>query len=170
MSGLPRGAGLAGGWEGGQNKTRLTRDGSATLVYHVLVAMISARTLFTPFASFVGCSPCSQLPSILCCFWASSLVLAPPLCGCSGSSSRSGCAVVALASGWSPDRRAGTACDSAPPDIVASRWSLEKKQGRRRSITPTALPAPDIEIGLRHPVNCMMPRNITGKCDPVHNR
>jgi len=32
------------------------------------------------------------------------------------------------------------------------------------------LPAPDIEIGLRHPVNCMMPWNITGICDPVHNR
>jgi hypothetical protein len=46
----------------------------------------------------------------------------------------------------------------------------QKEQGRRRSITLTALPAPDIEIGLRHPVNCTMPRNRTGICDPVHNR
>jgi hypothetical protein len=36
-------------------------------------------------------------------------------------------------------------------------------------MTPTALPAPDIEIGLRHPVNCMLPRIMTGICDPVHN-
>jgi hypothetical protein len=56
------------------------------------------------------------------------------------------------------------------PKLAASRRPLDKKQGRRRSITPTALPAPDIEIGLRHPVNCMMPGNITGICDPVHNR
>ena len=46
----------------------------------------------------------------------------------------------------------------------------DKEQGRRRSITPTALPAPDIEIGLRHPVNYTMPRESTGKCDPFHNR
>src|ERR1700693_905838 len=46
----------------------------------------------------------------------------------------------------------------------------QKEQGRRRSITLTALPAPDIEIGLRHPVNRTMPRNRTGICDPVHNR
>jgi hypothetical protein len=56
------------------------------------------------------------------------------------------------------------------PKLPASRRSLDKKQGRRRSITPTALPAPDMEIGLRHPVNCMMPGNITGICDPVHKR
>ena len=45
-----------------------------------------------------------------------------------------------------------------------------KEQGRRRSITLTALPAPDIEIGLRHPVNCTMPRVCTDICDPVHNQ
>jgi hypothetical protein len=28
-----------------------------------------------------------------------------------------------------------------------------KKQGRRRSITPSGLASPDIEIGLRRPVN-----------------
>jgi hypothetical protein len=32
-----------------------------------------------------------------------------------------------------------------------------KKQGRRRSITPTALPAPDIEIGFRPPVSTSCP-------------
>jgi hypothetical protein len=31
------------------------------------------------------------------------------------------------------------------------------------------LPAPDIEIGLRHPVNCTLPRESAGVCDPVHN-
>jgi hypothetical protein len=46
------------------------------------------------------------------------------------------------------------------------RW--QKKQGRRRSITLTALPAPDIEIGLRHPVNCSLARNRADDCDPFH--
>src|SRR3982074_2133723 len=50
------------------------------------------------------------------------------------------------------------------------QWRTVKEQGRRRSIPPTALPAPDIEIGLRHPVNCTMPRETAGVCDPVHNR
>jgi hypothetical protein len=45
-----------------------------------------------------------------------------------------------------------------------------KKQGRRRSIPPTTLPAPDIEIGLRHPVNCTMAEPGADECDPVHNR
>jgi hypothetical protein len=45
-----------------------------------------------------------------------------------------------------------------------------KKQGRRRSMPPTALPAPDIEIGSRHPVKYRLPRESTGKCDPFHNR
>src|SRR5450756_3046190 len=49
-------------------------------------------------------------------------------------------------------------------------FGREKEQGRRRSIPPTALPAPDIEIGLRHPVNCTLPRESTAVCDPVHNR
>jgi hypothetical protein len=40
---------------------------------------------------------------------------------------------------------------SEPGSIPEFR--LNKEQGRRRSITLTALPAPDIEIGLRHPVN-----------------
>jgi hypothetical protein len=43
-----------------------------------------------------------------------------------------------------------------------------KKQGRRRSITPTTLPAPDIEIGSRHPVKRIMPRTPAGRCDPLH--
>src|SRR3954467_8486679 len=43
-----------------------------------------------------------------------------------------------------------------------------KKQGRRRSIPSTTLPAPDIEIGSRHPVNFRMPGSLTGMCEPVH--
>src|SRR4051812_2778528 len=43
-----------------------------------------------------------------------------------------------------------------------------KKQGRRRSIPSTTLPAPDIEIGSRHPVNFRMPRILTEMCEPVH--
>jgi hypothetical protein len=45
-----------------------------------------------------------------------------------------------------------------------------KEQGRRRSIPPTALPAPDIEIGLRRPVDRTMLRNLTAICELVHNR
>src|SRR6478752_5898335 len=45
-----------------------------------------------------------------------------------------------------------------------------KKQGRRRSIPSTTLPAPDIEIGSRHPVNYSMPWIRTGICEPVHTR
>jgi hypothetical protein len=43
-----------------------------------------------------------------------------------------------------------------------------KKQGRRRNIPSTTLPAPDIEIGSRHPVNFRMPGIFTGMCEPVH--
>ena len=43
-----------------------------------------------------------------------------------------------------------------------------KEQGRRRSIPSTALPAPEIKIGSRLPVNYSMPRNRTGICEPVH--
>jgi hypothetical protein len=59
---------------------------------------------------------------------------------------------------------------------ICSKWGgfgtggPAKKQGRRRSITPTALPAPDIKIGSRRPVNCILTRFFTGKCDPVHKR
>jgi hypothetical protein len=45
-----------------------------------------------------------------------------------------------------------------------------KKQGRRRSIPSTTLPAPDIEIGSRHPVNRSLPPNRTGICEAVHSR
>jgi hypothetical protein len=45
---------------------------------------------------------------------------------------------------------------------------LQKKQGRRRNITLTALQTPDIEIGSRHPVNCSLPRECTIKCDLFH--
>src|SRR5438132_2312800 len=33
---------------------------------------------------------------------------------------------------------------------------------------PTTLPAPEIKIGLRLPVNCTLPRILAGKCEPVH--
>ena len=49
-------------------------------------------------------------------------------------------------------------------------WQGHKKQGRRRSIPSTTLPAPDIEIGSRHPVNCSMTGNRTGICEAVHKR
>jgi hypothetical protein len=52
----------------------------------------------------------------------------------------------------------------------ASGKSGTKKQGRRRSITPSGLASPDIEIGLRRPVNYSLTRNFTEKCDPFHNR
>src|SRR5258706_8801592 len=45
-----------------------------------------------------------------------------------------------------------------------------KEQGRRRSITLTALPAPDIEIGLRRPVDPTMPRYFADICDLFHIR
>jgi hypothetical protein len=41
---------------------------------------------------------------------------------------------------------------------VAEVSEATKKQGRRRSIPPTTLPAPDIEIGSRHPVNSTLRR------------
>jgi hypothetical protein len=40
--------------------------------------------------------------------------------------------------------------------------AARKEQGRQRSIPQTALPAPDIEIGLRRPVDAMMPRFQSG--------
>jgi hypothetical protein len=43
-----------------------------------------------------------------------------------------------------------------------------KEQGRERSMTQAALPAPDIEIGLRRPVNCILPGPSAGECDPLH--
>ncbi len=45
-----------------------------------------------------------------------------------------------------------------------------KEQGRRRSIPQTALPAPDIEIGLRRPVDGTMARYFSEVCDPFHIR
>src|SRR3954447_19667744 len=43
-----------------------------------------------------------------------------------------------------------------------------KKQGRRRSIPSTTLPAPDIEIGSRHPVSDRMTGIPAAVCEPVH--
>jgi hypothetical protein len=48
------------------------------------------------------------------------------------------------------------------------RKNGHKKQGRRRNIPSTTLPAPDIEIGSRHPVNYRMTGILTGICEPVH--
>ena len=45
-----------------------------------------------------------------------------------------------------------------------------KEQGRRRSIPLTALPAPDIKIGSRRPVVCIVPRDFAAICDPFHIR
>jgi hypothetical protein len=52
----------------------------------------------------------------------------------------------------------------------ASGKSATKEQGRRRSITPSDLASPDIEIGSRRPVNYTFTRNFTDECDPFHNR
>jgi hypothetical protein len=62
------------------------------------------------------------------------------------------------------------ASQAAPEPGTVPGSEREKEQGRRRSIPPTALPAPDIKIGFRHPVNCRLPREHPDKCDPVHNR
>jgi hypothetical protein len=35
-------------------------------------------------------------------------------------------------------------------------------------MTQAALPAPDIEIGSRRPVNYILPGNFAGECDPLH--
>src|SRR5215213_1493579 len=51
---------------------------------------------------------------------------------------------------------------------AAAQKSGLKKQGRRRNIPSTTLPAPDIEIGSRHPVNFRMPGIPAGMCEPVH--
>src|SRR5689334_1396109 len=56
------------------------------------------------------------------------------------------------------------ACEVRPDRVQGEG----KKQGRRRSIPSTTLPAPDIEIGSRHPVNCSMQRIRTGKCEADH--
>jgi hypothetical protein len=49
-------------------------------------------------------------------------------------------------------------------------WRARKEQGRRRSIPLTALPAPDIKIGSRRPVVCIVPRDFAAICDPFHIR
>ena len=55
-------------------------------------------------------------------------------------------------------------------ECASRRVEQAKEQGRRRNIPSTTLPAPDIEIGSRHPVNCTMRGNCTGMCEPVHTR
>src|SRR3977135_2289528 len=63
------------------------------------------------------------------------------------------------------------ACEVLPDRVLEVGWGRsrgDKKQGRRRNIPSTTLPAPDIEIGSRHPVNCSMPRIRTGICEADH--
>jgi hypothetical protein len=67
-----------------------------------------------------------------------------------------------------PGEGKSPACENGPI-AVGTQFRTRKKQGRRRSITPTALPTPDIEIGSRHPVHANMPGNRTLECDPLHN-
>src|SRR5436190_18337849 len=67
--------------------------------------------------------------------------------------------------------RKSPACEMSAGWGEAHRAAAQKsgkKQGRRRSIPSTTLPAPDIEIGSRHPVNFRMPGILTGMCEPVH--
>jgi hypothetical protein len=73
--------------------------------------------------------------------------------------------------------RKSPACEDAA-DITAAGLRgggrgirpARKEQGRRRSIPLTALPAPDIKIGLRRPVECIVPRDFAVICDPFHSR
>src|SRR3954447_24479711 len=46
---------------------------------------------------------------------------------------------------------------------------MRKEQGRWRSIPPTTLPAPDIEIGLRPSGGCSLARLERIRCDLSHN-
>jgi hypothetical protein len=64
--------------------------------------------------------------------------------------------------------RKSPACDNGLS--AAEKKSMQRgiKQGRRRSMPPTTLPAPEIEIGSRLPVNYILPRFGGGKCEPVH--
>lgn len=72
---------------------------------------------------------------------------------------------------WCARSLAFAASPPAAAGIPRRRPTLgAKKQGRRRSIPSTTLPAPDIEIGSRHPVNLRMPGILTGMCEPVHIR
>src|SRR6266481_5303830 len=62
--------------------------------------------------------------------------------------------------------RKSPACEEGRSGIRRAR----KEQGRRRSIPLTALPAPDIKIGSRRPVRCIVPRDFAAICDPFHIR
>jgi hypothetical protein len=61
-------------------------------------------------------------------------------------------------------QRKSPACEIA----AGSGEKSIKKQGRRRNIPSTTLPAPDIEIGSRHPVNYRMTGIPTVMCEAVH--
>jgi len=63
---------------------------------------------------------------------------------------------------WTPRGRLGTCAGYSSQGT--------KKQGRRRSIPSTTLPAPDIEIGSRHPVKCTLQGISTDKYETVHTR
>jgi hypothetical protein len=53
--------------------------------------------------------------------------------------------------------------------LLGHHNNREKEQGRRRSIPPTTLPAPDIEIGLRPSGGCSLARVERIRCDQSHN-
>jgi hypothetical protein len=67
-------------------------------------------------------------------------------------------------------RRAGIDRRPARTGAACRKKSMQrdKKQGRRRSMPSTTLPAPEIKIGLRLPVNYTLPRILARKCEPVH--
>src|ERR1700692_4962277 len=100
-------------------------------------------------------------PTISDASWGSAVMIDPPACGRR---------IQQIIRGEGKSR----ACEDSAQ--IRGRWGgggtggPAKKQGRRRSITPTALPAPDIKIGSRRPVKYILPRFFTGKCDPVHKR
>src|ERR1700730_683483 len=100
-------------------------------------------------------------PTISDASWGSAVMIDPPACGRH---------IQQIIRGEGKSR----ACEDSTQ--IRGRWrgfgtgGPAKKQGRRRSITPTALPAPDIKIGSRRPVNRILTRFFTGKCDPVHKR
>jgi hypothetical protein len=56
----------------------------------------------------------------------------------------------------------GGRSDGRGSGVGSGNSAAGKEQGRQRSIPQTALPAPDIEIGLRRPVDAIMRRFMSG--------
>jgi hypothetical protein len=59
---------------------------------------------------------------------------------------------------------------------VVGMAAMRRESALQKETRPSAqyaandLASPDIEIGSRHPVNCMLPRNCTKRCEPAHIR